>query len=330
MFENLLHAEEHTQGNVLLDVLLHSFLDTLKILPFLIIIYILIELMERKSNFATENSRLKGNLGVLVGSATGLIPQCGFSVMAAKLYDKGFIALGTLIAIFISTSDEAFIIMLSSGEGALSLLPMILIKIVVGVGIGYAVNALLKLLEKRRGASAFPPVQTEKVDKADYHARVFMPKEEDECTSCGRNHDTDKPVLTYFVFPLLHSLKIALYVFLVTFAFGLLVELVGEENVMAFMNANVFIQPFITAAIGLIPNCASSVVITQSYLLGGITFGSCVAGLCANAGLGFVVLLKNTKKWKRNLALLIGMYAVSVLVGVAVNGLQLAFGPLFS
>ena len=330
MFENLLHAGEHTHGNVLLDVLLHSFLDTLKILPFLIVIYILIELMERKSNFATENSRLKGNLGVLVGSATGLIPQCGFSVMAAKLYDKGFIALGTLIAIFISTSDEAFIILLSSGEGALSLLPMILIKIVVGVGIGYAVNAVLKLIEKRRGASAFTPVQTEKVDKADYHARVFMPKEEDECTSCGRNHDADKPVLTYFVFPFLHSLKIALYVFLVTFAFGLLVELVGEENVMAFMNANVFIQPFIAAAIGLIPNCASSVVITQSYLLGGITFGSCVAGLCANAGLGFVVLLKNTKKWKRNLALLIGMYVVSVLVGVAVNGLELAFGSLFS
>lgn len=328
MFANLLHAEGHFSGNMFLDVVIDSLLDTLKLLPFLIIIYILIELMERKTSLSSENSRLKGNLGVLVGSATGLIPQCGFSVMAAKLYDKGYIAVGTLIAIFISTSDEAFIILLSSGEGALSLLPMILIKIIVGVSVGYAVNAILKTVNKRRGTEEAQPIQTGKVDKADYHARVFMQKDEAECTSCGRTHGEEKPVLTYFVFPLLHSLKIALYIFLVTFAFGLLVALVGEETVMNFMNGNIFLQPFITAAIGLIPNCASSVVITQSYLVGGISFGSCVAGLCSNAGLGFVVLIKNTKKWKRNLALLFGMYAVAVLVGLAVNAIEAAFGLL--
>ncbi len=308
------------------ETALDALLDTLKLLPFLIIIYILIELLEHKTSLASENSRLSGRLGVLIGSATGLIPQCGFSVMAAKLYDRGFIAVGTLIAVFISTSDEAFVILLSSGEGALALLPLIVIKILVGVIVGYAVNALAQLLKNRRRMEALvmpiPAEGVEKEDKADYHARVFASKDEEECTSCGRPHDEKHPAITYFVNPLLHSLKIALYIYLVTFAFGLLVGYVGEENVMDFMNQNIYLQPFITSLIGLIPNCASSVVITQSYLVGGISFGSLTAGLCANAGLGFVVLLKNTKEWKRNLALLVGMYAVSVVVGLCVNGIE--------
>lgn len=301
------------------EVLLDSLLDTLKILPFLVIIYILIELMEQKTTLASENSRLKGKLGVLVGSATGLVPQCGFSVMAAKLYDGGYIAVGTLIAIFISTSDEAFIILLADGAGALSLLPIILVKIIVGVAVGYAVNGALALYKKRCAAKVSVD---EKPDKADYHARVFRKKEEGFCTSCGREHDEAHPALTYFVFPLLHSLKIAAYILVITAAFGLLVEGVGEENFAAFMERSTFAQPFITSVIGLIPNCAASVIITESYLLGHITLGSCIAGLCSNAGLGFVVLLKNTKKWKRNLFLLIGIYAVSVATGLVCNAIQ--------
>lgn len=301
------------------DVLLDSLLDTLKLLPFLVLIYIFIELMEQKTSIGEENSRLKGSWGVLFGAATGLIPQCGFSVMAAKLYDKGLIALGTLLAIFISTSDEAFIILLSSGTGAVHLLPMILVKIVVGVSVGYAVVGIGALLKKKKVS----PVQNA---KADYHARVFQKKEEGFCTSCGREHDEKHAVMTYFVEPLLHSLKVAAYIFCVTAAFGLIVEAVGEERLVAFMSGSIFVQPFITALIGLIPNCASSVVLTQSYLLGHITFASCAAGLCTNAGLGFVVLLRNTKEWKRNVLLIVGMYAVGVVTGLLVTLVQLATG----
>jgi hypothetical protein len=299
-------------------------LDTLKLLPFLVIIYILIELIEQKTSIASENGRLKGKLGVLVGSATGLIPQCGFSVMAAKLYEGGFIAAGTLLAIFISTSDEAFIILLSSGQGALSLLPLILVKVVIGVAVGYAVNGVLSLRAKR---VAETQSSGKVVDKADYHARVFQKKEEGFCTFCGRDHDEKHPALTYGLFPALHSLKIAAYIFLVTFAFGLLVALAGEENIVNFFNKGAYVQPFITAAIGLIPNCASSVIITQSFLLGKISFASCVAGLCTNAGLGVVVLLKNTKQWKRNLLLIAGLYFVGVLGGVVLTWLQSLVGP---
>lgn len=310
---------------IFLDTALDALLDTLKLLPFLIIIYILIELLEHKTTLAKENSRLSGRLGVLIGAATGLVPQCGFSVMAAKLYDRGFIAVGTLIAVFISTSDEAFVILLSSGEGALFLLPLIIIKILVGVIVGYAVNAAAELWRKRRPAEVFAGVSLNGEEgKADYHARVFAVKTEEECTSCGRSHDEKHPAITYFVNPLLHSLKIALYVYIVTFAFGLLIGYIGKDAVMDFLNQNVYLQPLITALIGLIPNCASSVVITQSFLVGGISFGSLTAGLCANAGLGFVVLLKDTKKWKRNLVLLVGLYVLSVLVGLGLNGIEAA------
>ena len=314
---------------ILAETALDALWDTLKLLPFLIVIYILIDLLEHKTTLAKENSRLSGRLGVLIGAATGLVPQCGFSVMAAKLYDRGFIAVGTLIAVFISTSDEAFVVLLSSGEGALALLPLIIIKILVGVLVGYAVNAAADLWRRRRQAEAFASVTPDgEGEKADYRARIFAPKTEEECTSCGRHHDESHPAITYFVNPLLHSLKVAVYIYIVTFAFGLLIGYLGEEAVMDFLGQNIYVQPFITSLVGLIPNCASSVVLTQSFLVGGISFGSLTAGLCANAGLGFVVLLKNTKKCKRNLALLAGMYVLSVLVGLAVNGVGAAIAAV--
>jgi hypothetical protein len=121
----------------------------------------------------------------------------------------------------------------------------------------------------------------------------------------------------------LHALKVAGFIFLVNLALGYLIELVGEESFSVFMQKNLFLQPFLTSAIGLIPNCASSVVITETFLMGGISFGSCLAGLCANAGLGFVVLLKNTKKWKRNIAMIAFSYVIAVLIGVVFNAFSM-------
>jgi hypothetical protein len=125
--------------------------------------------------------------------------------------------------------------------------------------------------------------------------------------------------------PLLHSLKISLYLFLVNLIFGFLIDAVGQETISSYMIGGPWFQPFITALIGLIPNCASSVLITQAYVNNGILFGSCVAGLCSNAGLGFVVLLKNTKKLKRNILLILATYLIAAATGVVVNGVMLAF-----
>jgi hypothetical protein len=144
-------------------------------------------------------------------------------------------------------------------------------------------------------------------------------KEVDANCACGREHSADNPWKNYLLYPLLHTLRVAAFIFLVNFALTAIIHSVGEDKFAAFMDGNRFVQPFIACAIGLIPNCASSVVLTETFLNGAITFGTCAAGLCANAGMGFVVLLRNVRRWKRNVTLIAVCYAVSVLVGVLLN-----------
>lgn len=288
-----------------MEVVLDALLDTLKVFPFILIIYILIELLEHRTSFTKNHKLLQGGLAPLVGTVTGIIPQCGFSVMAAKLYDKNFIRTGTLLAVFLATSDEALIILISSGASAAAVMPLIAIKIAVGLAVGYLVNFLLS-------GEKLAELQDE--DHDEIHGY-----------SCGREHE-GKAVKVYFVEPLIHSLKIALYILIVNLVFGFIVEAVGEDAISSSLIGGPYLQPLITSAVGLIPNCASSTIITQTYVAGGIMFGSMVAGLCCNAGLGFVILLKNTKKIKRNILLIITLYAVSVVVGIAVNGVMVACG----
>ncbi len=287
------------------DIILDAFLDTLKVFPFLLVIYILIEFIEHKTTFTRNHKILQGNLAPLIGSATGLIPQCGFSVMAAKLYDRGLIRTGTLLAVLIATSDEAFIILLSSGTAAAAIMPLVVIKLLVGVGVGYLVNFL-------------------------YSAEKLSNECEEEihAYSCGREHEGESNLKLYLLNPLLHSLLIAFYLLIVNLIFGFVIAQVGEETIASAMIGGVYFQPFITSLIGLIPNCASSVIITGTYIHGGITFGSCVAGLCANAGLGLVVLFKNTKRIKRNIMFVLTLYLISVAAGLIVNVIEMACGMI--
>lgn len=289
------------------SLVLDAFLDTLKVVPFLLVIYVLIEFIEHRTSFIEKPKILQGGLAPLIGSATGLIPQCGFSVMAAKLYDKGLIRTGTLLAVLLATSDEAFIILLSSGTAASAIMPLIVVKLLVGAGVGYFVN-FLYTAEKLSGECA----------------------DEIHAYSCGREHEGRSDARVFLINPLLHSLQIGFYVLVVNLVFAFVLNAVGEDRLVASMLGGVYFQPFMTAVIGLIPNCASSTVITATYINGGILFGSCAAGLCANAGLGLVVLFKNTKKIKRNLVFAITLYLVSVAVGIAVNCICSLAYPLFA
>ena len=288
----------------MLEVIADAFLDTLKVFPFLLVIYILIEFLEHKTSFTHNKKILQGRLAPLIGSATGLVPQCGFSVRAAKLYDKGLIRTGTLIAVFLATSDEAFIILLSSGTSAAAIMPIVVIKLFVGAAAGYLINLLL-----------FKEKPSEPEPLEDIHAY-----------SCGREHDGKSELKVFLIEPLLHSLKIAFYLLVVNIAFGLIIDAVGEEKIAASLIGGAYFQPFITAIVGLIPNCASSVIITETYIHGGITFGSCVAGLCCNAGVGLVVLFKNTKKIKRNILFVLTLYALSAVTGLIINCIMLLCG----
>ena len=324
----ILHAshETHTFWEFIWENTQHAFWDTLPLLPWLLLIYVVLQLLENKTNLAGSN-RLGGRLGPVIGSATGLIPQCGFSVLAAKLYEQKYITVGTLLAIFLSTSDEAFIIMLSSGSAnaAISVLSMIAVKVVLGTAIGYAVDGFLKLIGRGQVRLQARSIDTVTgVKKPETVHEIFMVRYFEEMgavdgCSCGRPHEEGKPFRTYVIGPILHALKIAALMFGFNFLMGIIIHFIGEDNFAAFMQGNLYLQPLLVCLVGLIPNCASSVFITTAYLEGTIAFGSCVAGLCANAGLGFVVLLKNTRRWKRNLALVGFCYAISVLVGLLCN-----------
>ena len=302
------------------EILLHAVKDTLPLLPWILGLYVVIQLVETKVDTRKINN-LGTRLGPVVGAATGLIPQCGFSVMAAKFFERKYITIGTLLAIFLATSDEAFILMLGSGEGAVWVLPMLAVKVFVGIGVGYAADGIMKLLGRGQVRVEMP----ESFDKQpetvhDYFMQQYLDeKEVDTNCSCGRQHDGDSPWKNYLLYPLLHALRVAAFIFLVNFVLTAIIHSVGEDKFTAFMHGNRFVQPFVACAIGLIPNCASSVVLTEAFLSGAITFGTCAAGLCANAGMGFVVLLRNTRRWKRNLSLIAICYAVSVLVGVVLN-----------
>ena len=279
------------------DIILDAFLDTVKVFPFLLLIYILIEFLEQKATFTRNHKILQGKLAPLLGSATGIIPQCGFSVMAAKLYDRGLIRCGTLFAVFLATSDEALIILLSSGANAAYVMPLVAIKLVIGIGFGYLIN--------------FVFTAENLAEEIDVEIHAY---------SCGREHEGKNDLKVYFLNPLIHSLKITFYLLMVNLVFGFIIAAVGEEAIeSSLMIGGAYWQPFITAIIGLIPNCASSVVITQTFIDGGILFGSCIAGLCANAGLGLVVLFKNTKKIKRNILFVLTLYLISAVSGLIVN-----------
>ncbi len=302
------------------ELLWHALKDTLPLLPWVLGLYVLIELIENKTDMR-KVTKLGGKLGPLVGAATGLIPQCGFSVMAAKFFEKKYITVGTLLAIFMSTSDEAFILMLGSGEGAMWVLPMLALKVLVGAFVGYAADLVVRLVRGRQVCVEMPPESGKSPETVqEYFIRSYLEEKEVEVNcSCGRRHDNESAWKNYLFFPLLHTLKVAAFIFLVNFVLTSIIHGVGEETFASFMNGNRFLQPFVACLIGLIPNCASSVVLTESFLSGAITFGTCAAGLCANAGMGFVVLLKNTRKWKRNLLLIIVCYLISVAVGVFMN-----------
>lgn len=288
----------------ILHVLWHAVLDSLKVFPFLFLMYVLIEVLEHRTNITKNENILRGKLAPLIGAAAGIIPQCGFSVMAAKLYDKKFIRTGALFSVLIATSDEAVVLMLSSGNGraALSVMPLVAVLFVTALAAGYACNGIL------RGEKL-----AELADGEEIHG-----------TPCGHDHEQDSAVRRYLLHPLLHALQIFAYVLVINIAFGFAMHY-AEDAIASFLQGSFWFQPLIAAAVGLIPNCAASVIVAQSYILGHLSFAGLVAGLCTNAGLGLVILFKNVRQWKRNLFLVLTLYAIGLLVGYAAAGIIVLF-----
>ncbi len=289
-----------------LDVLLDSLIDTAKILPILFLVYFLIELLEYKNVFKFENSKLlKGKASPIMGSLFGTVPQCGFSVVSAELYSERKISIGALVAVFIATSDEALPIMLSDYKSIPALLCLMGTKIIFSIIVGYLTMFLYGKIFKN---------QTEQTKNLSH--------EDHEHIHACCNHDLEDNSFDW-KHPLVHCLKITLYIFIINVIFGTILMFVGEDNLVKFLNSSSIFQPILAILIGFIPNCVSSVVITELYLIGGLSFGSIVAGLSVNAGIGLIVLLKENKSKKENIFIILSLLISSLIVGYALHFLPI-------
>ncbi|MDE6189015.1 MAG: arsenic efflux protein [Clostridia bacterium] len=367
------------------DVLLDAFLDTLKLSWLLLIFYILIELVEQKIAVKMR-AKLKSKYAVAVGAGFGIVPQCGFSVLASDLYSKRQITLGALLAVFIATSDEALPILLSSinQDGVwLKLILLIATKFVLALIAGYAIDLIIvatakkkqkaiesngerenekahsqKIAErenadepsdsKEQAATLVTDVYVNTGDheykhshdhghehehnhdrgESEIHDREHSRDEEQESEAvdihkgcCGHHIDDSKEskVKRYLVHPLLHTLKILAYILIINIVMGILVYYVGEDRIADFMSKSGVLQPILVTLVGLIPNCASSVIITELYLADTISFGSCIGGLIVNAGLGIAFLFKANKNFKQNLAIVGGLFVFALVVAVLLH-----------
>ena len=275
----------------LLHILEHALMDSIKAVPFLFLAYLLMEAAEHYHSARMEKAVSGiGKAGPLVGGLLGCIPQCGFSASASNLYAAGLVSRGTLLAVFLATSDEALPILLGAADGRDMILPLLLCKVVIGIVAGYAIDFAMK--------------------------RWGRPRElYDLCEDCGCEEEGSgilKPALW-------HTGHILLYIFLLNLGLGLAVHLLGEEVLGAILLKDSLLQPFVAALVGLIPNCAVSVLLTQLYLAGTVSFGALLAGLCSGAGLGVAVLIKMNRSKRENGQIVLTLYLIAALCGLAVQ-----------
>lgn len=282
----------------MLEIIEHTLTDSIKLLPFLFITYLIMEYIEHKmANKSKELIKKSGKLGPIIGGVLGIFPQCGFSVSATNLYAGRVITLGTLIAAYLSTSDEMLPIFISEAVAPDRIIKILAIKLVIGILAGLIIDFILNLINKNKNTNK--NIETEE--------RIGHICEEEHC-HCNE-HGIVKSALK-------HTINIFAFIILVTFIINLVVHFVGEENIAHLLLNKPIIGPVIAALIGLIPNCASSVIITNMYLENVISVSSLIAGLLTGAGVGLAVLFKTNKGIKENIKIVGILYVIGVVSGI--------------
>ena len=272
-------------GDVMLDVLKDSLLDLLKIIPFLFVAFLILEYIEHKMSKKNEKILVNNKkIGPIVGGVLGAFPQCGFSAMATKLFSSRVITLGTLIAVYLSTSDEMLPIMISNGVSIITILKIIGIKVLIGILMGFIIDLVYK----------------RKQEKHTIH---------DDCLE--EHCHCEKGI---FKSSLHHTLNITIYLLITILLLNTIIYYVGEDAIEHFLLNNKGIY-FISSLIGLIPNCASSVVMTEIYTEGLCSFGFLISGLLTGAGVGLLLLFKTNKNLKENLVIICLLYFIGVVFG---------------
>lgn len=284
----------------MLDILLDSLLDSVKLIPFLFLTYLFMEFLEhRAGSAASHRIRTAGKLGPLWGGLLGVIPQCGFSTAASSLFAGRIITIGTLLAVYLSTSDEMLPIMISNAVPVGTILKILAVKAAIGIVTGFLMDFLYISVMKKQ--------------KTEVNVHKIC---ENEHCHCERGIVKSA---------LMHTVKIFIYVFLISLLLNGMIEAVGEDTLSnLFMNIPVFGE-MVSALVGLIPNCASSVVITQLYLDQIIGAGAMMSGLLVNAGVGLLVLFRLNRDKKQNAVIVGILYISGVFWGVLLELMGIVF-----
>ena len=277
----------------MLDILVDTIIDSLKLLPFLFIAYLIMEYIEHKiSDKSKEKIKKSGKFGPAIGSALGIFPQCGFSVAATNLYAARIITLGTLISVYLSTSDEMLPILISKAVPLNIIITILAIKFAIGMIYGFIIDFCISLKNKSKEEN-----------------KIVDICEEEHC-------HCEKGILKSAI---KHTINVFIYIFILTLLINIIVDMVGEDALKNVMQGASIFEPIIAALIGLIPNCASSVIITELYLSEIITFGSLIAGLLVNAGAGILMLFRINKNIKENIKIVALLYILGMATGIVIN-----------
>ena len=274
----------------MLEILHHTIIDSIKLLPFLFVTYLIMEYIEHKtSKKAKETIKKSGKYGPLFGSILGIFPQCGFSVSATNLYSARVITLGTLISVYLVTSDEMIPIFISEAVPIDVMLKILGIKLIIGIIAGFAIDLVYRKYHKNQ-------------------------EEEKIVELCEKDHcHCEEGIIKSSI---KHSLNIFIYILIITFIINLIVHFIGEDIIASFIYNKPIIGPILAGLIGLIPNCASSVVLTKMYLENVITVSTLISGLLVGAGLGLAVLFKTNKGVKENIKIVLLLYCIGVASGI--------------
>ena len=284
----------------MIEIIEETLIDSIKLLPFLFITYLIMEYIEHKTSDKLKNTIKKsGKYGPVIGGLLGTIPQCGFSVAATNLYATRIITLGTLISVYLATSDEMIPILLSEGAPITTILLILGIKLVIAIIAGFIIDFIIRRKNKEN----------------DEEERIIDLCEKEHC-HC--EHGIFKSALK-------HTLNIFVFIIIITFIINILIHFIGEDNIANFVRINPILGPVLAGIIGLIPNCASSVILTQLYVENVIPVATMISGLLAGTGIGLAVLFKMNKGIKENLKITVLMYLIGVISGIILQLIGIQF-----
>lgn len=299
--------------------LMSAITESLSAVPILFLAYLLVSWLSHDHNhkfykFLTKSK--KG--GVVVAAFLGCLPQCGFSSVMADLYTRRKVSLGAMIAVFIATSDETIPMMLAYPDKILSLLLLVGIKIVFAIFWGYLLDMIIGITTKKKQKN-FSVEEEEHEHHSLHHTHECGHIHTDEChEECDEKDHCC--VDNVFIDAIMHTFEILIYIFIATFVINLIVNNLNAESLSGLLTNNVYIQILLAALVGLIPNCASSVLLVEVYLGGGLLFPALVAGLTSGAGVGLMVLAtKNKKRVKETILIIILQYIIGIISGIILS-----------